>query len=117
METIVIVLTGFLFSCGVYLLLRRNSTRVLIGILFISQAANLVLLVAPGLGGGISPIIPARATELPSGHPDPLPQALILTAIVIGFGVVAFAIVLLKNAYQALQTDDLDSFEETDRHR
>lgn len=114
METIIILLTGFLFTCGFYLVLRRSFTRMLVGILFISQAANLALLVMPGLGSGISPIVQAGAASPPPGHPDPLPQALILTAIVIGFGVIAFAIVLIKNAYRELRTDDLDRLQETD---
>lgn len=114
METIIILLTGFLFTCGFYLILRRSFTRLLVGILFISQAANLALLVLPGLGPGISPIVQEGATSLPPGHPDPLPQALILTAIVIGFGVIAFAIMLIKNAYRELHTDDLDHLRSTD---
>lgn len=114
METIIILLTGVLFTCGFYLVLRRNITRLLIGLLFLSQAANLVLLTLPGLGTGISAIVGTDATSPSPGHPDPLPQALILTAIVIGFGVVAFTIVLTKNAYLKLKTNDLDSFTETD---
>ncbi len=114
METIIILLTGFLFTCGFYLILRRNITRMLIGLLFLSQAANLVILTLPGLGTGISAIVRNDATSLPPGHPDPLPQALILTAIVIGFGVIAFTIVLSKNAYHRLKTEDLDSLKETD---
>lgn len=114
METIIILLTGFLFSCGFYLMLRRSFTRMLIGILFLSQAANLVILVLPGLGPGVSPIVRDGATQPPLGHPDPLPQALILTAIVIGFGIISFAIVLFKKAYHDLRTHDLDRLTETD---
>jgi multicomponent Na+:H+ antiporter subunit C len=114
METIIILLTGFLFTCGFYLILRRSFTRLLVGILFLSQAANLAILVLPGLGAGVSPIVRDGATTLPPGHPDPLPQALILTAIVIGFGVAAFAIVLVKNAYRELGVDDLDRLNATD---
>jgi multicomponent Na+:H+ antiporter subunit C len=114
METIIIFLTGFLFTCGFYLMLRRNITRLLVGVLFLSQAANLIILVLPGLGSGVSPIIQEGQMVPPPGYPDPLPQALILTAIVIGFGVIAFALVLLKNAYRDLGTDDLDSLKNTD---
>ena len=114
METIIIILTGVLFTCGFYLILRKNFTRMLIGILFLSQAANLVILVVPGLGTGLSPIVREGATAPPPSAPDPLPQALILTAIVIGFGVIAFAIVLLTRGYHSLKTDNLDSLTETD---
>ena len=114
METIVILLIGFLFTCGFYLILRRNFTRMLIGVLFLSQAANLAILTLPGLGTGISPIVRDGDASPPPGHPDPLPQALILTAIVIGFGVIAFAVVLMMKAYRDLGTDDLDRLKETD---
>jgi multicomponent Na+:H+ antiporter subunit C len=114
METIVILLTGFLFTCGLYLILRRNITRMLIGLVFLSQAANLVILTLPGLGTGISPIVREGASSPPPGHPDPLPLELILSAIVIGFGVIAFTIVLVKKTYHDLQTDDLDRLKKTD---
>lgn len=114
METILILLIGFLFSCGIYLILRRNFTRMLIGILFIGQAGNLALFVVPGLGGGTSPIVAEGQTGLAPGYTDPLPQALILTAIVIGFGVIAFTMVLVKKTYHRLHVDDLDSLTHTD---
>lgn len=115
METVLIILIGFLFSCGFYLVLRRSFLRMLVGVLFFGQAANLALLVLPGIGDGVSPIVKAGATIPPEGYADPLPQALILTAIVIGFGVIAFATVLLKKAHHDLQTDDLDQLTHTDR--
>ncbi|MBC2595259.1 NADH-quinone oxidoreductase subunit K [Ruficoccus amylovorans] len=114
MEILIILLTGFLFGCGIYLMLRRSLARMLIGILFLGQAGNLAIFVAPGLGPGFSAIIPEGESYLPAGYPDPLPQALILTAIVIGFGVIAFAIVLLKQAHLRLQVDDLDRMTHTD---
>ena len=87
---------------------------MLIGVMFFGQAANLAILVVPGLGPGISPIVKAGA-ELPStGFSDPLPQALILTAIVIGFGMIAFTTVLTKQASHDLKTDDLDRLTKTD---
>lgn len=110
-----ILLIGFLFACGTYLVLRRSFVRMLIGLLFFGQAANLAVLVVPGLGGGISPIVRAEQTVPPTGFADPLPQALILTAIVIGFGMIAFTAVLMKQAYRELRTDDLDALKNTDR--
>ncbi len=115
MEIFLSLVTGFLFACGAYMLLRRSFTRLLIGILFLSQAANLAILTLAGLGDGTSGIVPYGETTLEAGHPDPLPQALVLTAIVIGFGVFAFALILLKRAYHKLNTDDLDALESTDR--
>ncbi|MDP0495114.1 MAG: NADH-quinone oxidoreductase subunit K [Verrucomicrobiota bacterium JB024] len=114
MEIIIILLTGFLFGCGIYLMLRRGLARMLIGILFLSQACNLAILVAPGLGPGFSAIIGDGETALAAGYPDPLPQALILTAIVIGFGVIAFSIALIKQVYQKLNIEDYDRLTHTD---
>ena len=62
------------------------------------------------------PLIPEGAKELSGAYADPLPQALILTAIVIGFGVQAFALVLLKRVYETLDTDDLREIHEADVH-
>ncbi|MDR7454460.1 MAG: NADH-quinone oxidoreductase subunit K, partial [Armatimonadota bacterium] len=61
-----------------------------------------------------APVIPFDAAVPPSPYADPLPQALILTAIVISFGVTAFTIVLLKRAYQTVGSDDLDEMRSTD---
>jgi multicomponent Na+:H+ antiporter subunit C len=114
MEPIFAILIGFLTAAGFYLMLRRTFMRLLLGFLLLGQAANLLILTAGGLGPGTSPIIRSDATTLPPGHPDPLPQALILTAIVIGFATVAFAVVLLKRANQATGTDDFDALDTTD---
>jgi multicomponent Na+:H+ antiporter subunit C len=114
MEPLFAILIGFLTAAGFYLMLRRTFMRLLLGFLLLGQAANLLILTAGGLGPGTSPIIHPDATTLPPGHPDPLPQALILTAIVIGFATVAFAVVLLKRANQATGTDDFDALDTTD---
>lgn len=114
METILILLTGFLFTCGFYLVLRRNVIRMLIGVMFFGQAANLAILILPGVGKGITPIVKSGAASPPPGFSDPLPQALILTAIVIGFGIIAFTTVLMKKAAQDLGSDDLDQLTKTD---
>lgn len=114
MEIALIILIGFLFSCGLYLILRRSVIRLLIGILFLGQAGNLAILVVPGLGSGRSSIIGSTETVLSPGYADPLPQALILTAIVIGFGVIAYAIVLIKKTATSLNSDDLDDYTHTD---
>lgn len=114
MEPIFAILIGFLTAAGFYLMLRRSFMRLLLGFLLLGQAANLLILTAGGLGPGTSPIIRPDATTLPPGHADPLPQALILTAIVIGFATVAFAVVLLKRANQATGTDDFDALDTTD---
>jgi multicomponent Na+:H+ antiporter subunit C len=74
----------------------------------LGHAANLLIFVASGLVRGRSPLVPEGASVPTLPVSDPLPQSLILTAIVIGFGVVAFAVVLIHKAYQASSTDDLE---------
>jgi multicomponent Na+:H+ antiporter subunit C len=67
------------------------------------------------LARGRPPIVADTASALAAPYADPLPQALVLTAIVIGFGVAGFALVLLKRAYQVVGTDDLDAMRSTDQ--
>jgi multicomponent Na+:H+ antiporter subunit C len=103
-----------LFGCGIYLMLRRNVVKLLLGIMLLSQATNLLIFTAGGLRAPESALIPPGETVLSSPYPDPLPQALVLTAIVIGFGVLAFAIVLVQQAYRATGTEDMDDMRSTD---
>lgn len=114
MENLLPIAIGILFGCGCYLCMRRNIIRVLLGIMLFSQAANLLIFTAAGLSTGRSPIIAAEALTLEGAHADPLPQALVLTAIVIGFAVLAFAIALVMRAYHKTGSDDLDTFKKSD---
>mgnify|MGYP001093539953 FL=1 len=114
METVMAFLVGGLFAVGVYLLLRRSIVRILIGIAILSNATNLLVFTAAGLVRGGGPLVPEGATAVPPPYADPLPQALILTAIVIGFGVLAFAVVLAYRVYQTLGTDNLDDLRSTE---
>lgn len=98
--------TGVVFATGTYLLLRRNLVKMVIGLGLLSNGANLVLFTAAGLSPGIPPLIPQGATALPDGAADPLPQALVLTAIVITFAVQAFTLALVYRTYQATGTED-----------
>jgi multicomponent Na+:H+ antiporter subunit C len=114
MENLLPIAIGILFACGCYLCMRRHIVRVLLGIMLFSQAANLLLFTASGLSNGKPPIIPGDALRMDPPHADPLPQALVLTAIVIGFAVLAFAIALVLRAYQKTGSDDLDTFRKSD---
>lgn len=114
METSLAFVIGGLYAAGVYLLLRRNIVKLIIGLMFLSQASNLLIFVSSGLTRGRPPIAPPEATELVAPYADPLPQALILTAIVISFGVLAFFIVLVYQAYKKLGTEDLDLMKRTE---
>lgn len=110
MEALLPLAIGILFGCGCYLVLRRNIVRVLLGIMLFAQGANLLLFAGAGLVPGAPPVIGEAADTLEGPYADPLPQALVLTAIVIGFAVLAFAIVLVLRAYQQTGSEDLDDF-------
>jgi multicomponent Na+:H+ antiporter subunit C len=87
---------------------------LLLGLVLLSNGANLLIFTAAGLTRGQSPVIPAGMEALPLPAADPLPQALILTAIVIGFGVTAFALVLGYRVYRTVGMVDLDLSREQD---
>ncbi len=114
MEALLAATVGALFATGTYMLLRRSLTKVILGLGLISNGANLLIFTAAGLTPGLPPIIGHHDKTLSAAAADPLPQALILTAIVITFGVQAFALVLVYRAYQAVGSDDSDDITRTD---
>jgi multicomponent K+:H+ antiporter subunit C len=89
MEAVIAIAIGILVAAGVYLALRSRLFSVLLGVTLLSYAVNLFLLAAGGLMTDAAPL-----TDRPGPYPDPLPQALVLTAIVISFGMTALVIVL-----------------------
>lgn len=114
METVFAVVVGGLYASGIYLMLRRSLVKLVIGLVLLSHGANLLIFTIGGLARANPPIVAQGDTEPAMPFADPLPQALILTAIVISFGVTAFAVVLLLRAYQAVGSDDLDKMKTTD---
>lgn len=114
MTLVFAILVGVLYGTGFYMMLRRSIVKEIIGLGLLSHAANLLIFAAGRLARGAPPIIPEGLETLPAAAADPLPQALILTAIVIGFGVTAFAIVLIRKAYDATGSEDFDAFLSTD---
>jgi multicomponent Na+:H+ antiporter subunit C len=114
METLLALVIGGLYAAGLYLVMRRSLLRLVLGLALLGHAANLLIFVMGGLTRGQAPIVETGelAPRLPFA--DPVPQALILTAIVIGFGVQAFALVLIRRAWDVTRTDDLDSLRSTD---
>lgn len=108
METVLAVTIGVMVAGSVYLLLSHNVLRMLFGVILISNAINLAIFMLGGLSIGEPPLIGAADKVLELPYSNPLPQALILTAIVIGFGLLAFALVLVYRAYQELGTLDSD---------
>ncbi|GAA3637184.1 hypothetical protein GCM10022200_20620 [Microbacterium awajiense] len=99
-----IVIMAVLFACGVYAMLERSLTRVLIGFLLLGNAANLLLLIVMGYPG----IAPFYGSGEPDEMSDPLPQALMLTAIVITFAVSAFLLALIYRSWQLGQADTVE---------
>ena len=98
-----LILIGALVSCGVYLLLERNLTRMLLGLLLIGNGINLLILTVGGPSG--NPPIRGRTSAGNTTTADPLAQAMILTAIVITMGVAAFVLALTYRSYR-LNTDE-----------
>jgi multicomponent Na+:H+ antiporter subunit C len=114
MEALVALLVGGLYAAGLYLMLSRNMVRLVFGLALLSHAANLLIFAAAGLTRGRPPIVGDE--PLASGsYADPLPQALILTAIVISFGVFAFALMLVRRAIVLTGGEDVDALTSTDR--
>ncbi len=108
------IAAGTLFAAGIYMVLRRSLVKILVGLLLLGYAVNLLLFSSASLVPGKPPIIAPGEALPPPGFADPVPQALILTAIVISFGVTAFAIVLIRQAYLVSGTDDLYEMRCTD---
>lgn len=115
MEIVLIVVIGFLFSAGTYLLLRRTLIQAILGLAILSQAVNMVLFVAGGMTADKAAFIETNQSVLAVGTADPLPQALILTAIVIGFAMLAFFIVLVQKVYSVSGTDNIEQMKGSDQ--
>jgi len=114
MDSLLAYVIGILFACAIYMMLRRSIVKLVIGLMILSNAANIMIFTVPGMLRSAPPLIPLGETVPPLPVADPLPQALILTAIVISFGVLAFAVVLIHRAFEVVKTDDLDQMKETD---
>ncbi len=111
MLLVVAITVGVIFACAVYLMLRRSLVRLVIGLSLLTYAINLLIFSTGDLRRRGAPIIDVTPREQMA---DPLPQALILTAIVISFGVLAFTLALGYRASQAIGTDHLDMLTTTD---
>ncbi|PDV99152.1 sodium:proton antiporter [Candidatus Chloroploca asiatica] len=115
MSILLPVAIGSLFAGAIYLLLRRSVVKLFLGLTLLSHGVHLLIFsMGDGLRRGLPPITAADGSTLP-GTTDPLVQALILTAIVISFGILAFILALAYRANQAVKSDDLDDMVTTDR--
>lgn len=104
MEAIVSILIGVMTASAVYLLLRARTFPVVLGLSLLSYAINIFLFASGRLQSGSAPLVEQGLEQLP----DPLPQALVLTAIVIGFGMTSFLVVLALRALRDLGDDRVD---------
>jgi len=108
MEVLLAVASGVLYTAGIYLMLRRRLAQLIIGLGLLSNGTNLLIFTAGGLTRAQPPLVSSTAERLVPPYADPVPQALVLTAIVIGFGLLAFSLVLAHRVHSALGTDDVD---------
>ncbi len=107
MELLLAITAGSLFAAGLYLLLRRRLAQLIIGLGLLTNGTNILIFTSGGLTRAIPPVVPEGSEILEGPFADPVPQSLILTAIVIGFGVLAFTLVLAHQVHRMSQSDDL----------
>lgn len=100
MRIILPLVIGVLFASGTYLILQKNILKLVLGFGLISHAANVILITSGWIGTGQAPILGKEGVA----YVDPIPQALILTAIVIGFAASAFLLVVALRVYRDLKT-------------
>ncbi len=110
METLIIIVAGFLVTVASYLLLSKNLIKVILGTAVLTHAVHLLIMAMGGFKGDSVPIVGEKKTAFV----DALPQALILTSIVISFAVSAFFLVLAYQTYNKTKTDNLDEMRGVD---
>ena len=108
MEAALAFVVSVFFAVAIYLMLSKHIIRILLGVSIFGNAVNLSIFTAGRLMREVPPIIPEALQTPDSAIANPLPQALVLTAIVISFSLFAFLLVLAFRAYQELGTDDTD---------
>lgn len=106
MELLVASAIGVLTACGVYLILRLRAFAVILGLSLLSYAVNVFLFSSGGLAVNLPPILNKYAPD--QAYSDPLPQALVLTAIVISFGMTALLVMVALGSYLEADTDAVD---------
>src|SRR3954447_447675 len=107
MELLLAIVAGVLYATGLYLMLRRRLAQLIIGLGLLSNGSNILILSAAGVTRAKPPLMTVGVAADPLA--DPVPPSLILTAIVIGFGVLAFSLVLAHRVRQSTASDDIDA--------
>ena len=108
MEAGVAILIGLFFTVAVYLMLSKHLVRILLGIAILGNSVNMLIFTNGRLTREVPPLIPSHLYVPETATANPLPQALVLTAIVISFSFFAFLLVLAFRAYQELGTDEVN---------
>lgn len=116
MEALYAIAFGGMLAAALYLMMSRHLLRMVLGLLLLGNAVNLAIFISGRLSSSAPPLVPAGELVLAVGA-NPLPQALILTAIVISFSLVAFTVVLFERAASALGTADPDAMREAEPAR
>lgn len=114
MQVVLAFLIGGLYTVAIYLMLRQTIARVILGLALLTNATNLLIFTVGGLTRAEPPIVPNGRSQPTGPFADPVPQSLILTAIVIGFGVLAFMMVLAFRTNQIVSVDRTDQMQATD---
>lgn len=108
MEAVFALLVGLFFTIAAYLMMSRHIVRILLGVAILGNAVNLLIFTAGRLVRAVPPVIPPEAMVPEGVTANPLPQALILTAIVISFSFFTFLLVLAYRAHHEVGTDAVD---------
>ena len=115
MEAALSLLVGGLVAAGVYLILQRHLVKFVLGLVLLNHAVNLLIFASGRLTRGRPPLIPEQMSVPAEPVANALPQALILTAIVIGFSLLAFVLVLAQRAFEELGTTDTEEMREAEQ--
>lgn len=107
MEVFFALTAGVLYASGLYLMLRRRLAQLIIGLGLLTNGTNILIFTSGGLTRTNPPVLPEDLSQVTEPFADPVPQSLILTAIVIGFGVLAFSLVLAHQVHRTDGTDDV----------
>ncbi len=115
METMIAVLAGLMVTGSIFLMLGRHLVRFIFGLVLASNAVNLLIFAAGRFENTRPPLIPDGAMQLESAVANSLPQALVLTAIVIGFALLVFIFILFYRAFQTLGTVDTEAMTDAEK--
>ncbi|MDA3962127.1 MAG: NADH-quinone oxidoreductase subunit K [Planctomycetota bacterium] len=116
MAVLISLTAGALVAAAAYLLTGRRLLHLILGAALLTHGVNLAVFASGSIHPDGVPIAPAGATSMPTGIADPLPQALVLTAIVIGFGVLAFLLALSYRVQRSANSDDIDIIAKQGNH-